>query len=84
METMTFFTRRDYEALPEGFPAQLVDGFLVREPSPSYGHQLVQTARAIDVVRVDAHERALGADAVTSRAVPGFRLVPDELFVPPA
>jgi Uma2 family endonuclease len=35
------FTRADYERLPEGFPAQLVDGWLVKEPSPTYGHQWV-------------------------------------------
>ena len=33
------FTRTDYERLPEGFPAQLVRGTLVKEPSPTYGHQ---------------------------------------------
>src|SRR5262245_20373994 len=33
------FTRHDYEQLPEGFPAQLVDGWLVRDPSPTFGHQ---------------------------------------------
>jgi Uma2 family endonuclease len=33
------FTRADYARLPEGFPAQLVRGSLVKEPSPTYGHQ---------------------------------------------
>jgi Uma2 family endonuclease len=33
------FTRSDYDRLPEGFPAQLVNGCLVKEPSPTYGHQ---------------------------------------------
>ena len=33
------FTRQDYDLLPEGFPAQLVEGHLVRSPSPTYGHQ---------------------------------------------
>ena len=33
------FTRCDYDLLPEGFPAQLIDGMLVRTPSPNYGHQ---------------------------------------------
>jgi Uma2 family endonuclease len=33
------YTRADYERLPEGFPAQLVDGSLVKDPSPLYGHQ---------------------------------------------
>ena len=37
------FTRTDYAKLPEGFPAQLVEGFLVKEPSPTYGHQRVQS-----------------------------------------
>jgi len=33
------FTRADYDRLPEGFPAELVHGQLVREPAPVYGHQ---------------------------------------------
>ena len=35
------FTRADYLALPEGFPAQLIEGCLVKEASPLYGHQQV-------------------------------------------
>jgi Uma2 family endonuclease len=34
----TAFTRSDYERLPVGFPAQLVGGALVKEPSPTFGH----------------------------------------------
>jgi len=37
----TRFTLQDWMALPEGFPAQLLDGQLVREASPTYGHQNV-------------------------------------------
>ncbi len=33
------FTRTDFNRLPEGFPAQLIEGCLVRQPSPSFGHQ---------------------------------------------
>ena len=33
------FTRADYDCLPEGFPAQLIEGDLVRDPAPTYGHQ---------------------------------------------
>ena len=33
------FTLHDWERLPEGFPAQLIEGQLVKEPSPTYGHQ---------------------------------------------
>ncbi len=36
------FTRADYERLPEGFPAQLVRGQLVREPAPTYRHQVFE------------------------------------------
>jgi Uma2 family endonuclease len=32
---------RDYRRLPEGFPAQLLDGELVKDPSPGAWHQLV-------------------------------------------
>jgi Uma2 family endonuclease len=42
MESVTtVFTRRDYMALPEGFPAQLIEGCLVKMPSPRPGHQRV-------------------------------------------
>ena len=39
MTLETRFTRTEYDRLPEGFPAQLIEGALVREPSPLYGHQ---------------------------------------------
>lgn len=35
------FTRADYARLPEGFPAELLDGVLVKEPSPSGWHQVL-------------------------------------------
>ena len=35
------FTRADYMRLPEGFPAFLLEGALVREPAPTFGHQAV-------------------------------------------
>lgn len=35
------YTQAEYLQLPEGFPAQLVEGELVKEPSPSYWHQEV-------------------------------------------
>ena len=34
------FTRADWNLLPEGFPAQLVNGMLLREAAPNFGHQL--------------------------------------------
>lgn len=35
------YTRTDYMQLPEGFPAQLVEGQLVKEPVPAFGHQRI-------------------------------------------
>lgn len=35
------FTRKDYEALPEGMPLELCDGMLVKQPSPRFGHQRI-------------------------------------------
>ena len=32
------FTRAQYDQLPEGFPAQLIEGDLVRDPAPTYGN----------------------------------------------
>ena len=42
MKTMQhLFTLRDWELLPEGFPAELIEGCLVKEPAPSTEHQRV-------------------------------------------
>jgi len=41
MVTTTKFTRTEYMALPEGFPAQLIEGDLIKSPSPAYGHQRI-------------------------------------------
>lgn len=52
------FTRKDYALLPEGFPAELIGGQLVREAQPLYGHQRVAGAfyrrlcRLVDPIRV--------------------------------
>jgi Uma2 family endonuclease len=35
----TLFTLRDWKQLPEGFPAELLDGCLVRDAVPTLGHQ---------------------------------------------
>jgi len=35
----TRYTRAEFDLLPEGFPAQLISGHLVKEPAPTYGHQ---------------------------------------------
>jgi hypothetical protein len=32
------FTRADYDLLPEGFPAWLCQGELIRDETPTYGH----------------------------------------------
>lgn len=37
------FTRADYARLPEGYPAQLVEGCLVKDAAPTYGHQRTQS-----------------------------------------
>src|SRR5262245_61474687 len=52
---------RDYALLPEGFPAQLIEGFLVKEPSPTYGHQSV-----VQIV-LEALSKAVPRD----RVIPG-------------
>lgn len=44
--TADLFTRVQYDLLPEGFPAELVEGCLLREPSPSFGHQRITLAIA--------------------------------------
>jgi Uma2 family endonuclease len=53
------FTRADWDRLPEGFPAQLIEGELVKEAAPSYGHQVYAMRAVLAVQRVVGPERAL-------------------------
>lgn len=39
--TTTKFTLRDYMALPESYPAELIHGELVKSPSPTWPHQQI-------------------------------------------
>lgn len=45
------FTERDYRLLPEGFPAQLIDGWLVKD-APLYAHQIIVTYIQTELVRL--------------------------------
>jgi Uma2 family endonuclease len=44
------FTLKHYRMLPEGFPAQLVNGSLVAEATPTFGHQFLthRLVKALD------------------------------------
>ena len=55
------FTRADYLRLPEDFPAQLIEGFLVRDPSPLYGHQRLALEIRDALTKVVPKERILVA-----------------------
>ena len=64
MLTMTtLFTRADYETLPEGYPAQLIDGCLVKEPSPTYDHQRCQMRLLQRIVTLIGPDLVLPAPA---------------------
>jgi Uma2 family endonuclease len=55
------FTRQDYERLPEGFPAQLVGGFLVKDPSPVLPHQILVSRLHLALAREAGEDRVLVA-----------------------
>ena len=62
MEALTIlFTRRDYAALPEGFPAQLLEGVLVKTPGPRPGHQAIASRIHVALARLVGPGRALFA-----------------------
>lgn len=60
------FTRRDYLQLPEGFPAELIDGEFVKEPSPTYRHQGQVLRLALRLVPVVGDRRVVIAPADVS------------------
>lgn len=55
------FTRRDYLELPEGFPAELIEGDFVREPAPTRWHQRLVNALSLRLVDVVGLDRVLPA-----------------------
>jgi Uma2 family endonuclease len=59
MQTMSPpFTRALYDRLPEGFPAQLVDGALLHDPTPLRGHQALVGAIFLTVAPLVGLRRA--------------------------
>jgi Uma2 family endonuclease len=48
----TAFTKADYFALPEGFPAQLFGGMLLKDAVPDYDHQTLGTVILLQVARL--------------------------------
>jgi hypothetical protein len=60
MKTVTdLFTRADYLRLPEDFPAQLIEGRLVKEAVPLYGHQWWALKIRDALIRVVPEDRVL-------------------------
>jgi len=55
------FTRADYDRLPEGFPAELIGGALVKEASSTYGHQRVEHRILAALAALVGLDRALPA-----------------------
>lgn len=62
------YTIREFEMLPEGFPAQLIDGCLVKEPPVRYSHQSLaaviraQLFQVVDPRRVPDHPSTVKID----------------------
>ena len=59
--TQALFTSADYARLPEGYPAQLVEGCLVKDEAPTYGHQRVQSHLFALLVRLRPPDLVLAA-----------------------
>ncbi len=70
MKTMRVpFTLSDWKLLPEAFPAHLIDGCLVREAAPTYGHQNLVGRVHVHLVALLGHARVVlsPADVVIDR-----------------
>jgi Uma2 family endonuclease len=61
MVTTTKFTRADYMALPESYPAELLDGMLVKSPSPTWGHQRIVMEIAVRLRSVVGPQRLVSS-----------------------
>jgi len=75
----TRFNRTLYAQLPEGFPAQLVEGHLVRDPAPTYGHQRLASRLHVRLAALVGADRALTAPVDV--AVDEFNVYQPDLLV---
>lgn len=57
------FTSADYARLPEGYPAQLIEGCLVKDAASTYRHQRIQSLLFAQLVRLVPPELVLAAPA---------------------
>src|SRR5262245_46911098 len=55
------FTKADWERLPDRFPAELVDGFLLKDPTPTNEHQWLASVLLQRLFALVGPYRALGA-----------------------
>ncbi len=76
------FTHADYMELPEGFPAELLHGQLVKQPSRTPWHQVLLTRLALHFDRVVAEDRVLIAPVDVALDEHNV-LQPDILVLPP-
>ncbi len=89
----TPFTQADYRRLPEGFPAELLEGQLVKEPAPTRYHQRLVVRLATRFITVVGDDRVLVSPVdvwidewnvlqpdvlVFDQADAGARAIPDE------
>jgi Uma2 family endonuclease len=59
------YTRTEYLLLPEDFPAQLIEGNLVKEPGPEYGHLQVENRVNRALIEIVGPDRVLVSRADT-------------------
>jgi Uma2 family endonuclease len=55
------FTRGDYMALPEGFPAELLDGTLVKEPAPAAWYPILVMRLAVELYGLAGRSRVVAS-----------------------
>ncbi len=61
MKMTVLFTRKDFEALPEDLSVQLLDGVLVKEPTPTFGHQRLQSCILLALQQIVGPDHVLAA-----------------------
>lgn len=76
------FTRALYDRLPEGFPVQLVDGQLLRDPAPTGGHQALVGTLFLAVAPLAGLRRAFVAPIDV--ALDGLNVLQPDVAVFPA
>lgn len=73
------YTRADFDELPEGYPVELIEGCLIREPSPTFRHNRIAARLRFSLLKLCGPDRV--PDTPSDVAIDDFNVFQPDIVV---